>query len=77
MNPPRPATFPFVDCPEHGRQRSYVVCRHVTDAYAEPAHVALATDTEMGKILCDLPDHDLLEGKVLCAAHVREYWGVG
>jgi hypothetical protein len=50
MNPlPRPA-ISLRRLSEHGRQRSYVACRHVTDEHAESAHVALATDTEMGKI---------------------------
>lgn len=67
--------FPFVDCVEHGRQRSYAVCEHVYYGKAAPAHFVLASDRDMGELMCAVRVHHWNEFKVCCAEHVRGQWG--
>ena len=41
----------LIHCERHGRQRWYIICRHVVDG-AEPAHFVECTETQPGECLC-------------------------
>lgn len=50
---------PFLECDHHaGPQRGYIMCLHVRDQRAPVKHVRLATDQEIGEILCARRHHD-------------------
>jgi hypothetical protein len=70
------ADFPRVICPEHGVQSSYLVCTHVIRHGAVPVHILVATDRDMGEILCERSHADLGEMCVICARHC-ERWLLG
>ena len=45
--------YPFIECDLHpGSRRCYIVCNHVFYGKSKPRHVVLATDSDMGEILC-------------------------
>ena len=65
MKPP----YPFVECDEHGRQRSLVVCMHVVNG-AVPVHYVPASDTEPGELLCRAGvAHATSDLRIICEAH--------
>ena len=65
--------YPLVTCPEHGVQRSYVVCAHVIEGEREPVEFLLPSPTEIGEILCDLSHNEYSDFKVLCEEHCRRW----
>lgn len=45
--------YPFIECEEHeGLQRSYIVCRHVSEENTPVYHFVKCSDSDMGEILC-------------------------
>ena len=70
---PPPHSYPFFECPVHGKQRSLVICEHVLRG-AAIAYYEHATDFEMGEMLC-ARDHAPHTLSVICAAHAQRFLG--
>jgi hypothetical protein len=57
---PRPKVEgPFVFCDYHGKQQSYLVCKHVLEG-KQPQVLQRATDTESGEAICTVQCANLL-----------------
>lgn len=70
--------YPYIDCPKHGKQLSYIVCVHIIRHNATITMYAPANENEAGEALCvschehidNLNPNDL---RVICETSFNEF----
>lgn len=72
---------PFVFCDFHGKQHSYLICKHVLEDTQPPLVLVRATDDHIGSALCSRTCDDLTkdefsdhkdEFSIICAGHLND-----